>query len=80
MGEFVDIDQITMFADYRVPQLLNEYKIMEYTKELQLTIEKKVELCSGCKEEVEIRAATIIAVEKIKEYINDVMGVKCHTL
>jgi len=23
-----------MFADYRVPQILNEYKILEYTKEL----------------------------------------------
>jgi hypothetical protein len=51
-----------MFADYRVPQILNEYKILEYTKELQQTIENKVELCSGCEEEVEIRAATIIAV------------------
>lgn len=35
LGEFFDVDQVTMFADYRVPQLLNEYKIMEYTKELQ---------------------------------------------
>lgn len=69
-----------MFADYRVPQILNQYKIMKFTKELQQTIQNKVELCSGCKEEVEIRAATIIAVEKIKDYINNVMGVKCITL
>jgi hypothetical protein len=35
---------------------------MEYTMELQEKIERKEELCAGCKDEVEIRAATIIAV------------------
>jgi hypothetical protein len=69
-----------MFADYRVPQILNEYKIMEYTKELQVKIEKGEELCSGCEEEVEIRAATIVAVEMIKQYINEKLGVICFTV
>lgn len=34
LGEFLDIDTITMFADYRVPQALVHLKVIEYTTEL----------------------------------------------
>lgn len=29
-GRFDDIDQLTMFADYRVPAALREFGILEY--------------------------------------------------
>jgi hypothetical protein len=55
-----------MFADYRVPQILREMEILEYSKQLSEKIDNKVELLHGSIEEIEIRAATIISVEKIK--------------
>ncbi|CAH2049888.1 unnamed protein product, partial [Iphiclides podalirius] len=33
-GEFVDIERITMFADYRVPQVLVYFGVMRYSDEL----------------------------------------------
>jgi hypothetical protein len=60
------LSQLTMFADYRVPQILREMEILEYSKQLSEKIDNKVELMHGSIEEIEIRAATIISVEKIK--------------
>lgn len=75
LGEFSDIDQITCFADYRVPQLLRELGILEYDKELAAKVDSKSELNAGGEEELEIRAATIIAVEKMVEHLHK-LGVK----
>ena len=36
-GEFHDIDSLTMFADYRVPQLLREWGVLHYSPELSRT-------------------------------------------
>jgi len=61
------INDVTMFADYRVPQILSEYGVLEYSEELKKKIGGHILLEHGSKEEIEIRAATIIAVEMIKE-------------
>ncbi|KAF4533435.1 hypothetical protein B566_EDAN001160, partial [Ephemera danica] len=34
LGEFHDIDKLTMFADYRVPQVLIRFGVMSYSDEL----------------------------------------------
>lgn len=34
LGEFNDIDKITMFADYRIPQVLVYFGALSYTEEL----------------------------------------------
>jgi len=60
------ISQLTMFADYRVPQILKAKGILVYDKHLTDLINNKLEIPHGSKEEVEIRAATIQAVEQIK--------------
>ncbi|KAM3131683.1 hypothetical protein pb186bvf_016214 [Paramecium bursaria] len=67
LGQFYDIDQITMFPDYRVPQVFNNYGILEYEQNLQQKINQKQEILPGSHEEQEIRASTIIAVEYLKE-------------
>jgi hypothetical protein len=38
LGAFADIDKITMFADYRVPQMLIHYGSLEYTPKLLFKI------------------------------------------
>lgn len=34
LGEFHDIDQLTMFADYRVPAVLREFGVLQYSQKL----------------------------------------------
>ncbi|CAH8564574.1 unnamed protein product [Heterobilharzia americana] len=60
-GFFHDIDEITAFADYRVPQVLHYFGVIEYSEELITKIRKGEEIENGNKFEVEIRAATILA-------------------
>jgi hypothetical protein len=65
--QFDDIDQLTMFADYRVPQILRHYHVMSYDPELARKVDSLQEIASGSMEEIEIRAATVIAVERLHE-------------
>ena len=60
-----------MFADYRVPQILREFNILTYSEILADKIDNFIELEYSSQHEVEIRALTIIAVEKILEAIKN---------
>ncbi|GKY91692.1 hypothetical protein MPSEU_000141000 [Mayamaea pseudoterrestris] len=62
-----DLSQLTTFADYRVPQLLRHFEIMNYAPELATRIDQKEELVKDGPEENAIRAATVAAVEYIVE-------------
>ena len=53
---FRDIRELTMFADYRVPQILREYKILDYSKSLSIQIDQQLEIPSNSVIEIEIRA------------------------
>ncbi|CAB4058279.1 unnamed protein product [Lepeophtheirus salmonis] len=66
IGEFSDIDQITMFPDYRVPQSLQYLGVFEYSKELMHVLKLDELLPNGSEMEVEIRGCSIDAVEQIK--------------
>ncbi len=61
-GRFDDLAELTAFADYKVPQVLRELGALEYTPELAAWIEDQRELPQGSPQEVEIRAATVMAV------------------
>jgi hypothetical protein len=63
------MDQLTAFADYKIPQLLRHHGILEYAPELARRVDSYELIAAGSKEEVEIRAATIWAVEQIKQQI-----------
>lgn len=62
---FHDIQELTMFADYRIPQILRQIGILEYSPELTLAIDSLEEIPFGSKQEVEIRACTVVAVEML---------------
>lgn len=63
---FEDVGELTMFADYRVPQILAHLGVMEYDHILEAKIGGGVELQAGSEEEVEIRAACVQAVEGLR--------------
>jgi hypothetical protein len=56
-------ENLTAFADYKVPQSLRKYGILQYSDELANKVDHKIELQPGSQEEIEIRAATIWAIE-----------------
>lgn len=68
-GEFHDIGAITIFADYIVPAVLRHLGVLKYSSSLARIVESNSEIGSGTEEEVELRACSIHAVEKIKELI-----------
>jgi hypothetical protein len=65
-----------MFADYRIPQILRHYHVMNYSEELATLIDSYTEIPFGSEYEAEIRAATVIAVEKLKLEIAKVCNIQ----
>jgi len=64
-ASFPDIDKLTMFADYRVPQSLQHYGVFQYDEELLSALRKDELLPNRHPYEVEIRGCSIQAVELI---------------
>lgn len=54
-GRFDDIDKITMFADYRIPQILNSLGCLWYSPSLESTIRHKKVIESGHGWEIQMR-------------------------
>ncbi|KAI7860625.1 hypothetical protein BDC45DRAFT_492409 [Circinella umbellata] len=71
-GVFHDIDKITMFADYRVPQSLYSLGVLKYSHDLMTKLEKQEMLPSGSREEIEIRGNSIWAVELMVRRIKEI--------
>lgn len=65
-GEFHDIDVVTMFADYRVPQSLVYFGAIKYSDRLLEQLRHNPHLERGGREECEIRAASIWSVELVR--------------
>ena len=66
-GAFTDMNRLTAFADYKIPQVLRHFSILRYEPELAEKVDRQILLEAGGREEVEIRANTIVAVERIRE-------------
>jgi hypothetical protein len=60
------INDLTMFADYRVPQILHHLCILTYPASLIRKLRKGKLLEPGSREEMSLRAASIIAVEHVR--------------
>ena len=94
---FGDIGRLTMFADYRVPQLLRAWPgaagaagaavapgagagggcVLEYAPDLARRVDGGELLTAGCAEEVEIRAATVQAVELLRDAVDAARRRRC---
>lgn len=71
---FVDMDQLTMFADYRVPQILRHVGVLRYSATLVALVDSKTELAFGSPFETEIRACSVVAVEQLQQEL----VARCH--
>ncbi|MFN3429375.1 MAG: queuosine 5'-phosphate N-glycosylase/hydrolase [Candidatus Sericytochromatia bacterium] len=65
-GEFHDIGELTAFADYKVPQVLEKLGILRYSPELEAKLRSGTVLPHHSTEEVELRALTIWGTEALR--------------
>jgi hypothetical protein len=67
LGEFADLDVLTAFADYKVPQVLRALGVLAYEPRLAERIARREIIPPGSPAEVEIRAATIWSCELLRQ-------------
>lgn len=65
LGRFEDLDALTLFADNLVPHVLRCHGVLAYDEQLLARIERGELLEVGSREEVEIRAVAVEAVERL---------------
>ena len=53
-----------------MPQILRALDILQYSSQLSNTIDSLIEVPFGSSEEIELRACTVIAVERIRERLS----------
>jgi len=68
--ELTNLNQLTVFADYRLPQILHSYEVLQYEKSLADKIANLTLIDPDSREEIEIRAATIWAGELLAQQLN----------
>jgi len=72
----LDRSGLTAFADYKLPQVLRAEGVLVYAPGLGTAVDHRVELPTGCEEEVEIRALTVCAVDDLVSALRS-RGVEC---
>lgn len=70
IGYFKDLHNLTCFADYRIPQLLHHLNILQYSQELNNIINNYNIIQNNSIYEIEIRAATVQAVDYIQQQLS----------
>ncbi|HEV7677081.1 MAG TPA: queuosine salvage family protein [Candidatus Dormibacteraeota bacterium] len=61
----LDRSGLTAFADYKLPQVLRAAGAMVYTPQLAASVDARIELAAGSEQEIEIRALTVVAVDRL---------------
>lgn len=67
-----NMNELTMFADYRVPQILYHYNIIQYSNELLNIINNQNIIPIHHFYEIAIRSATVTAVEILCQQLNNI--------
>ncbi|HEX9503700.1 MAG TPA: queuosine salvage family protein [Patescibacteria group bacterium] len=66
-GHFSNMEDLAIFADYKLPQFLQAEGILEYNEELLDKVKDEKLIMPGSQEEIEIRANTIYASELLRQ-------------
>ena len=62
-----NLDHLTVFADYKLPQILEALGVLKYSDELNSEIVNEQLIPKGSRKEIELRASSIIAIEKMHD-------------
>ncbi|KZO97927.1 hypothetical protein CALVIDRAFT_479463 [Calocera viscosa TUFC12733] len=68
------IRELTMFADYRVPQLLMHYHMLVPSASLGAKLSAKADISPGAEEEVSIRGGSILTVSLLRQEVERLRG------
>lgn len=77
---FEDIEKLTAFADYVLPKGLRSMGIIQYSHDLAARVDGGVLIPKNSREELEIRAASIHAFDKLLKGVNSLRQDKINTL
>lgn len=69
-GAFTDLEELTVSADYKLPQVLRKLGLIEYRNGLERMVDEGRVIPARSREENEIRAATIAAGEAMTEALS----------
>ncbi len=64
-----NLQHLTAFADYKLPQILRMFGVLEYVDGLAEKVDNMIEISHDSREEIEIRVATIWAIELLRQKI-----------
>jgi len=70
-GRFADLDELTIFADNLVPHVLRREGVLRYAHDLAERIDRGELIEVNSREEVEIRACALHAVERMVELLRE---------
>lgn len=69
LGRFNQMEDLTASSDYKLPQILRNYNVIEYSKELESKITGFEILLDDSEEALEIRMITILACHIIAKFL-----------
>ena len=65
LGSFNDLERLTAYADYKIPQVLRALGVLVYAPELAVRVDNCELIPAGSSQEVEIRVSMVWAIELI---------------
>ena len=65
-GKFHDLGELTVFADYKLPQILRHMGMIVYIDSMAEKVDNRYVLVPGSRDEIEIRAGTIWAADVLQ--------------
>ncbi|OHA77142.1 MAG: hypothetical protein A3G10_02790 [Candidatus Wildermuthbacteria bacterium RIFCSPLOWO2_12_FULL_49_9] len=71
-----NFDQLCVFADYKLPQLLRAFGVLEYKQSLADTVDSYTIIPKGSEQEVEIRSGAIWGVELLRQQLPEYSSVQ----
>ena len=75
----VDVSHLVGCADYKLPQVIHQYGLTTYNKELEDMLMNKQELEENSIYETEIRASVIVVIKKLKQ-LTGIDGIEINDL
>lgn len=69
-GKEVDYSNLLGCADYKIPQVMQAFGILEYDEELMSLLDSKTEIKENSEYEVEIRASMLVVINYIWERVS----------
>ncbi len=71
-----NFDKLCVFADYKLPQLLRMFGILEYDESLSQMVDSYTVIPAGSPQEVEIRSGAIWGVELLRQQLPDFSAIQ----